>query len=223
MALGLENIPGLDSLGGLNLSQIGSGVGQLILVLIIFGITAIAVGIIYWWYGNKKQYNKFIHWFEEINGEPVAMGTDLARELIIPNSNIPVFHVKGKDIYLPRPTIQSGKNRYWYYIKKNREIVNYRQGAFSDKTGTTEPEYDHTDMRYGLANLRALIQRNYRDKSEPWWKAYKDVISTVIFIFIVTVALWFLIDKIGEVADTVNGALSIISQSCPALSGVAPG
>ena len=47
----------------------------------------------------------------------------------------------------------------------------------NEETKEAGLEYDHTDMRYALTNLLALIKRNYRDKSQPWWREYKDVIG----------------------------------------------
>ena len=59
-------------------------------------------------------------------------------------------------------------------------------------------------MRYALVNLRAMIQRNYRDNSKPWWREYKDVIGLVILIFVLSFSFFFLISKVAVLIDQVG-------------------
>ncbi len=223
MALGLENIEGLNNLEGFSLGGLPGGTTQILLVIAVFIFFAGIIFAIYSLVRAGKSFNKTIYWFEEVGHKPVPTGIDKAKEIIMPGSNIPILYIKAKNMYLPRPTIQTGKDRYWYFIKNNREIVNFSLANLNDEMKTAGLDFDHTDMRYGLANLKAIIHRNYREKAEPWWRLYKDVISLVILIFMLTIAFWFIASKQGETAQLINQGLTIMAQSCPALSGVAPG
>jgi len=224
--LGLENIKGLGFLKSLDLQNALGGIGNFLIVVFIFVVIAGLVGIYLWRIKQKKLYNKKIYFFEEINGAMVPTENCLACELTIPNSNVKVFYIKTKDLYLPRPTKKMGKDAYWYCIRDNREIVNFSMVNMNEEMKEANLDYDHTDMRYALTNLKELIKRNYRDKSMPWWRLYKDVIATVIFIFVLSVAFFFLLSKIGQIADQLSSMIShaevIMKTACTSSSGVIP-
>lgn len=197
----LGNIPGLDSLPGSSIFGSLGGLWKILLGVLIFLTIFSVMFFVLWKIKNKKLYNKKIHWFEEVNGNIIPVDTDLATELTIPNTNITTFYIKGKDLYLPRPTKRMGKDSYWFVIKNNREIVNFTMKNINDEMKEGNLDYDHTDMRYALVNLRALIQRNYRDNSKPWWREYKDVIGLVILIFVLSLSFFFIISKVAELID----------------------
>lgn len=196
-------IPGTENinLGEFGMTGFMSGLAQFMFILFLFGIVG---GIFYYWYYLKKQkqkFNKKIFWFEEIHSDMVPIGDDNACEITIPGTNINVFYIKKKNMYLPRPVKRMGKDAYWFAIKNNRELVNFTMKNINDEMKEANLDYDHTDMRYALTNLKDLIKRNYRDKSQPWWKEYKDVISLVVLIFVLTLSFIFIISKTGELID----------------------
>lgn len=222
MAGFLEGIPGMGSIATSDIIGGAGSLGKILLAIFILLCVGTVVFFVLWKYKNKKIYNKKIHWFEEVNGSMVPTDTDLATELTIPNTNITTFYIKKKNLYLPRPTKRMGKDSYWFVIKNNREIVNFTMRNINEKTGKGELDFDHTDMRYALVNLRAMIQRNYRDNSKPWWREYKDVIGLVILIFVLTMSFFFLFTKIGElvgqVGDLITHADNLV-QSANAVRG----
>ena len=208
----LGSIPGLNSFqGGDVVGYLGS-LGKVLLGVLIFLTIFTIMFIILWRIKNKKLYNKKIHWFEEVNGQMVPVDTDLATELTIPDTNIQCFYIKKKNLYLPRPTKRMGKDSYWYVIKNNREIVNFTMENINDKNKEGKLDYDHTDMRYALVNLRAMIQRNYRDNSKPWWREYKDVIGLVILIFVLSISFFFIITKVGVLIEQVGQLIDHADQ-----------
>ena len=215
-------IPGTENIGLPNMSGFMSGVVQFLTILFLFCL----VGGLWWFFfyvkKRNKKYNKKISWFEEIHGEPNFIESDIACELTIPGTNINVFYIKNKDMYLPRPVKRMGKDNYWFAIKNNREIVNFCMKNINEESKEAGLDYDHTDMRYALTNLLALIKRNYRDKSQPWWKEYKDVIATVVFIFVLTLSFIFIISKVGTLIDqagTLIDKADILIQTAEAKQG----
>jgi len=203
--MGLGDTLGLSKAGiNFNFSSILSGLGQFIVILILFLLVGAIFYYIYYLKKKKKNYNKKIFWFEEVNGSIVPVGEDSACEMTIPNSNIQVFYIKEKDMYLPRPVKRMGKDAYWFVIKNNREIVNFTMKNINEDMKEANLDYDHTDMRYALTNLKELIKRNYRDKSQPWWREYKEIISLVILIFVLTISFIFIISKVGGLIDRVG-------------------
>ena len=206
---GTENIELLKSFSG---SGLLSGLSKLLIILVLFLIVG---GIFYFIYYKKnvaKNYNKKIFWFEEVNGDIVPTDEDKACELIIPGTNIQVFYIKEKDLYLPRPVKRMGKDSYWFVVKNNREIVNFKMKNINDEMKEANLDYDHTDMRYALTNLKDLIQRNYRDKSQPWWREYKEVISLIVLIFVMTLSFIFIISKVGSLIDRAGELINHADQ-----------
>ena len=195
-------LPGAEGIvGKINLGNILSGVGKFLVIIFLFALVGGMFYYVYYLKNKKKKYNKKIFWFEEVHGHMVPIGQDKACELIIPGTNINVFYIKEKDMYLPRPVKRMGKDNYWFAIRNNREIVNFTMTNINKGMVEANLEYDHTDMRYALTNLKELIKRNYRDKSQPWWREYKEVISLVILIFVLTLSFIFIISKVGSLLD----------------------
>ena len=203
--MGLGDTLGLSAAGiNIDPKSILSGFGQFLIILFLFILVGGIFYYIYYLKKKKKNYNKKIFWFEEVNGAPIPVGDDNACELTIPGSNIQVFYIKEKDMYLPRPVKRMGKDAYWFMIRNNREIVNFSLKNMNEEMKEANLDFDHTDQRYALTNLKELIKRNYRDKSQPWWREYKEVISLVILIFVLTLSFIFIISKVGGLIDKVG-------------------
>ena len=210
------NIPGMDVFQGIQSVSYLANLAKILLSIFIFLIIGSIVFFILWRIQNKKLYNKKIFWFEEVNGMIVPVDEDLARELTIPNTNITTFYIKKKDLYLPRPVKRMGKDSYWFLIKNNREIINFSMKNINKNITKGMPEadldYDHTDMRYAYINLREIIKRNYRDGSKKWWVEYKDVIATILLIFMLTISFYFLITKMGDLIDKIGALINSADQ-----------
>lgn len=203
----MVEIPGIGGIGGINFSSILSGVGQFIVLIFLFIIVGALFYFLYYKKKNSQKFNKKIHWFEEVHSDMIPISDDMAREITIPGTNINVFYIKEKDMYLPRPVKRMGKDAYWFAIKNNREIVNFTMKNLNEEMTEANLDYDHTDMRYAMNNLRELIKRNYRDKSQPWWREYKEIISLVILIFMLTLSFVFLFSKVGSLLDKVGSLI----------------
>lgn len=209
-----------ETISNVNFSGILSSIGKFVLVIIIFLFIGVITFIILWHKKNKKLYNKKIFWFEEVHGNMIPVDEDVAAELTIPGTNIQVFYIKKKDLYLPRPVKRMGKDSYWFCIKNNREIVNFSMKNMNEEMKEANLDYDHTDMRYALTNLKELIKRNYKDKSTPWWREYKDVISIVILIFIMSLSFFFLLSKIGTLIGQVGVLIEHADQVVKSVEAV---
>lgn len=204
MVLGLENVKGLGFIENFSFKGLISGVTGFLIVVGVFAFLTIIVAIFLLKRKEKKLYNITIHFFEEVQGNLIPIEQCLACELTIPNTSVKVFYIKSKDLYLPRGVRKMGKNSYWYAIRDNKEIVNFRIKNINKEMKEANLDYDHTDMRYAMNNLRDLIKRNYRDKSIPWWREYKEVISIVIYVFVLTLSIFFILNKIGDLIDKVG-------------------
>lgn len=204
MVLGID-LPSLGS--GINIMSILGGAFTFIVAIIMFIIVGVGLYLFLKWKNNKKIWNKKIFWFEEVNGSPIPTGEDNACELTIPNTSIKIFYIKTKKLYLPRLTIKMGKDAYWLFIRRNREIINFRMKNLNQDMKEMNLDYDHSDMRYANENIGEMVKRNYRDKSQPWWREYKEVISIGILIVLLTICSIFILSKIGSLINQVNSLI----------------
>lgn len=196
----LDAIPGASGLTSkINVGGILSGLGKFALIVMVLAFFGGCMWYFFYKQSQKKLYSKRIYWFEEINGYTVPVGENRAAELTIPNTDVKVFYIKERDLYLPRPTIRVGKDSYWLGIKNNREVINFRMKNINNYEAGLE--YDHTDQRYAKENLMELIKKNYKDKALVWWKEYKEVIALVVLVFVMSLSFFFIISKVGTLLD----------------------
>jgi len=179
-----------------------AGIGYWISVVFVFVVVAIIVGVgVFFYYArkaNKQSFNNKVPIFTSINGKHSRIGIDEAKEVFIPESNISLFYLKGRKIYIARPTRAMGKNEYWYSISENGEWVNFDLSSEPEKDTLAVANYDHRDTRYAYVNLKDIIKRNYKDKSVQWWKEYSHLITFIIVSIIFVGSCWILLAKIGK-------------------------
>jgi len=192
----------------------------MILILLLLG-----AGIIGYIIFRKKEKAKYIHsisYYTGQQGQLLHLKTEKAKEVIIPNTNIGVFYTESKR-YVPRGTILSGKNAYRYYVTKSGDLINFSIKDLGKDLKSAGFNYEHVDMRYANENLRKIID-NYRKQNIPLWREYKDVITNVIYIFVLTLSFIFIIGKLGGLVGQMSVLVDKISSlSCITNHGVASG
>jgi len=199
-----------------------------LVIVLILGVAVIYFGFRYR-AKNKQGIMKQIHWWEEVGGKMVKIRIDKATELSIPGTSLKLFYIKDKDLWLPRFTRGVSPMEFYVALTPNKEIVNFSLLGIGESLRAAGLDYDHTDMRWAAENLREFVKRNYRDKATPWWKEYAGVITTAIYILVMTfsfvIILFFLqgvIEDIGVVANSVGGFVDKLN-ACVPTSGVVSG
>lgn len=198
-------------------------VAQIFYIIRVFGIFVIIAGGIYLYSKRKKQKQSIkIGWWEEVNGRLIPLNVDDAMEITPPGTHLKVFYIKSKDLWLPRFTRGIKPDLFYVAITPDREIVNFSLKSLSKDRKEAGLEYDHTDMRWAAENTKEFIKRNYRDKSTQWWKLYKDVISTVIFIVILTLSMAIIVfmltkftAQLGSVSGNLASAVDKLNMCAP--------
>ena len=223
----------LDTFGfadSFNVGGIAAAIGG---IFIVFFIAIILGGLFYfayrWKKGKDTHYNKEIGWWEEVNDNLVPLFVDKAQEITIPGTNLRVFYIKNKDLWLPRFTRGITKDLFYVAVTADREIINFSLKSLAKDRAEAGLNYDHTDMRWAAENTREFIKRNYRDKATPWWKEYKEVIATVALLLVITfsfvIIIFFMrgiVEDIGVVSATSNSAIEKLKLCAqPVTSGIA--
>ena len=217
---------------GLDKIDIGSLWDKILTFLMIIILIAIVCGIVFFLMKKKKDKKtpvKKIGWWEEVQGSLIPTAMDDAKEIIIPGTRLRVFYIKSKDMWLPRFSRGITKDLFYVAITPKRELVNFTLKSLSSDMKEAGLDYDHTDMIWASENLREFIKRNYRDKATPWWKAYQGVITTAIYIILLTfsfvVILYFMRQIVGDMGGILSGIERLLDKmdACnPQGSGIAP-
>lgn len=181
-----------DSLGikGVDAGIDFGGIGTTIGIIIIAFIVLIFVGAITFLHYSKKIKKTLFKYkipiFVRIHGKLSRIDVDDAKEVFIPDSNVSLFYLKKRKLYIARPTRAMGNNEFWYVISENGEWINVDISTKPEDDTLMVANYDHRDTRYAYTNLKDLIKRNYKDKSVKWWKdpTIMNIISFVIMSLI---------------------------------------
>ena len=193
---------GLGGLGG------GGGNTAIIVVVFLFFIILSGAGA-FFIYKNKEQKKEFMHHitiFKDYNGQRLKIGEDWAKEVFIKGTNVSLFYLGIRKMYMPRPTRVIGRNEYYFCILKNGEWLNFNIGKFAADEAVATPGYDHRDTRYAYLNLQEIIKRNYKDKAKVWWKEFAHIISFIIIVFVFTIAIIFITVKLTGAIEAANHA-----------------
>lgn len=203
--MGIGSDLGVDSLG-IDLSGIGAGLSSFMQNLIIFLVFAAVIGIIVYFTYNKKVYCEKIQIFEEVNGQALPTKQFLAKEVNIPNTSIKVFQLKQTGMFLPRPTIQTGKSNWIFFIRDDHEWVNVGIENLNKKLTELGLKYNHVDMRYANASLKELIKSNYGD--DNWLKKYGAYLALGILVIIMGVSFYLVAEKLNETTTLLDGTIA---------------
>ncbi len=219
-----------DFIPNINLGSLLDTTLTIFLIIVVVGVFGGLAFFLMKKKKDKKTSPKTIGWWEEVHEDMIPTLMDKAKEIIIPGTRLRVFYIKAKDMWLPRFTRGVTKDLFYICITQKRELVNFTLKSLSKDMAEAGLKYDHTDMIWASENLREFIKRNYRDKSTPWWKAYQGVITTAIYIIILTfsfvVILYFMRQIMGDISAVISETAKLIKQteacSGPSESGIIP-
>lgn len=190
--------------GTFSFNFIGDIIILLLLCLIVGGFT--------YWYVQKKSYDKTIVKFREVNGITRRVGIEKAKEIILPNTSIRAFYLKKSKFFMPRPSIESGENEFWYFVRHDGEWINVGIANVNEELKQLGLKYDHTDMRMANAALKRLVDKSY--KKINWMKEWAPYIGFGVIIIMVSIGGYLVM---GESAKVVGASAGNVQ----ALQGIA--
>lgn len=198
----------------------------IVFVFIIIG------GIIIWSYFQRKMYNKKIVLFENIgNTGYQKTGEDVARLVKVGDGGEEILFLKNRKCYRTAYGKKMGKETYWFAVGQDGYWYNIVLGDLDAKMGMLDIEPVDRDMRYMHVAIRKNIQERYRKIN--FMEKYGQMIANFIFLIIMLVGIWFLINKLttatGQIIqamdlnagmlETLKGALSNIDNLCSGARG----
>ena len=203
--------------------MLGSAFNIIILVVIAGLVGGLAYMYFRWKSSKKSGIFKSIQWWEEIGGNLFPIREDKATEIIIPGTNLRVFYIKDKNMWLPRFSRGITSDKFFVAITKNKEMVNFTLRSIDKDLAKAKLTYDHTDMRWAAENLREFVKRNYKDKAVTWWKEYSGVIGVVIFVVVMTISLVTIIYFMRGIISDIGAVANSIAQSIDKINACSPG
>ncbi len=205
-SLGVGNIaPNIDA--STIWSYAGTFAGLILVGLVTF---ALFFGISFL-KGKRYRFDTNLHWFETIQDRMVPIDEEKCEQLVIPGTTIRIFKTK-EGRFLPAGTRPMGKKSYWVCRTRTGEIIYFALKDINKDLEEVGLDYDHGDARAMNENLRDLIKRAYTDKSTRWWQEYKEVISLAIIVFVMALAVVFVLGKAEKVIAATEPTLILAQE-----------
>ena len=206
-----------------------------VFVIIIIILVAVGTFLFVWWLLNKWKFNKTAVIFEKINGVPQPVKKLPARLIPLKKAGDKVFYIKGYvDPYQSEPSIQTGANTYWFYVREDGELINFGPGDFDFDSREMGAKFLEKEMRYARTSLMKSIDERFNKKS---WLAENWPMLVAIGVIVVLLVFMYLITgklveglKVGsetaktnkEVTDLQVKILGIVDQINNGGSGIKP-
>jgi hypothetical protein len=209
-----------------------SGSGLLIWVALI-AVIGMIIGIGLYLYVMNKKFNKKIILFENIAGkgwEPTLK--DRARVVKIGDGGEEILFLRKSKVFRTAYARKMGKNTYWFAVGQDGYWYNFLLGDLDAKMGMLDIEPVDRDMRYMHVAIRKNITERYRKVG--FMEKYGVMVFSGIFIIAMIIALWLMLDQIGELIEqaaqatsagaktleVVTNALARVDSICAGGSGI---
>ena len=195
----------VDILGTeINVPSLGFGISSTVIMLLVILFLIVVLGAVGIFIMRRLMiYNKKILVFENISGQgyqPVFK--DRARLVKLGDGGEEILYLMKKKVYRTAYGKKMGKNTYWFAIGQDGYWYNIVLGDVDAKMGMLDIEPIDRDMRYMHVAIRKNIQDRYRKVSVM--EKYGTYIMSGIFLIIMIIGIWFLLDQIAEIATTTS-------------------
>lgn len=190
----------MASIGGfdipINAPSLGLGSTSWFLIVLIFFILIVG-GIAIFFMGRLKVYNKKIIVFENIAGAGYQVSfRDRAKTVKLGDSGEELMYLMKKKVFRNAYGRKMGKNTYWFAVGQDGYWYNVVLGDIDAKKGMLDIEPIDRDMRYMHVAIRRNIQDRYR--KPKFMEKYATYVMSAIFLLIMIVGIWFLLDKMAD-------------------------
>ena len=223
------------TVAGLMPSFGGSSIFTFITWLLIAVIFLSGVGMTAWLFVRWLKFNNKILIYEKIAGKVEHTRNDRAMEVKVSKAGDTVFYFRRHKQYVPTPTFQSGRREFWFFKRKDGELINIRPGDYDEEARTLGAKFLDKEVRYQRSQIQKALKERY-DK-DSFWKLHGATIMTFSFIALIAVMSWFLfdkwieglnavptiLDKLSSLIDRVDVLLGSVDNVCQGGQGFVPG
>jgi hypothetical protein len=167
---------------------------------IIIVIVLVILGAVAWWYVQSKRFNKQFVIFDKVGKsfEPSLRGK--ARFVFIGSVNDRVFILKKPKMVLASPTIQTGRNTYWFFRRSDGELVNFGIEDLNERSQLLQAEMTNQEIAYQRLALEEFAKQ--RIKNSNWLMENMGMLAGITTIILVLVFLWLILGKMNTISST---------------------
>lgn len=174
----------------------------------------------------RKSFKHKIRIYGLYGNAPMLKWVGVAREIPVGRAGDKLFFLRKKKKYLPPPTIQMGRNEWWYWEREDGELINIGLQNLDDVHRRLGVKFIDTDMRM----QRLGIEKNltYRLQKQTFWEKYGQTIMAVIYYLVMGIMMIILFMQWRKTGQYLNGlidkAADLLQKVCPSpsSSGVVP-
>lgn len=163
-------------------------VGTVMIWFAVIIILAIVTAVLSYLYVMNKKFNKKIVIFARVNGVFQDVAKDRARVIKVGRGGDTAFLWKKAKAVRPTPSLQTGINTYWYFLRADGEYINFCPGDLDQMMRELGANFSDKELRYAKAGLQKLLKDAY-DKT-GFWEKYGGVMAFGILILLLGVAMW---------------------------------
>ena len=123
------------------------------------------VGVIVYLIIREWKFNKKIIVFEKVNGKPEITKRDKAMEVKLGEGGDTVFYLKKAKKHIPLPSIQTGRNIYWFGVREDGEWINIGMDDIDLAMRKIKARFVDKEMRYARVALQRNLKERYQKSS----------------------------------------------------------
>ena len=195
----------------------GSGVGgQIIWMIVLIVIFAVVSGVVTYFIVIRTQFKYKVVIWERINGQFQVSRKVKAKKIGVGKGGDEILLLSGRrGKMLPMPTIQSGKNTYYYFVSDDGEWINFSPGDFDVDRREMGATFLDKEMRYARTQLQFMAKERY--DAPNFWQKYGGLVAYTVLILVTAIGFFLIIDKLlkvtGSVKGSVEAAEAVIQQT----------
>ncbi|KKL66542.1 hypothetical protein LCGC14_2143910 [marine sediment metagenome] len=210
MAAGIEGAT--DYVKGFMPSFIGKGStalslgGLIIFVLVFLGM----LGFGTWWFVRYLKYNKKIVVFEKIGGRFEQTMVDKAMEIPLSTAGDTVIILKKSKKIMPFPRLQMGRRVYWYFIREDREWINFDMLDLDEEARKGGARFLQQEARFARTQVQKGLKERY--DRPGFWKQYGLLVISIIYIVVIGMMIFLALGKFVDIVNALGGVVSEVES-----------
>ena len=184
---------------------------------ILFIIVAVIIAVIAFIIIRNMKFRYKIWIFDKVSGRTELVAMDRARVTRLGESGDTILYLRKMKKYIPTPSIQTGRNTYFFYIREDREWINIGIEDIDLKMREVKANFLDKEMRYA----RAALQKNLKDRYNKitFMEKYGSYIAYVGLIVVIGIMTYLLFDKFIELSGSINAAMDKVPEVLEQLKG----
>lgn len=180
-------------------------VNFMILILVI-----IAAGIAVWFAIQRKRFNKKIVIWEKVGNTFEPTIKDKAMEMKHGSVGDTIFFIKRMKKYVPTPSLQTGRNTFYFFKRQDGELINFTPADFDLKSKELGAQFLDKEMKYARTSLDGSWKERY--EKQNFWDKYGQQIVNFGSIVIIMLFLWLIVKELMDISGAIQGAINAAKE-----------